>query len=132
MTQQGVADSRGLNRPRPGGRLWILVVFSLLGLLSWGILFFAASKGVLNCRGRPTSLVLLLRVEVAKLSLPLRCHPSLGLHHLLRLVGAAGGLVALRGVKVVQVPARGPACIVKGRHVVRARASGVGKTGICS
>jgi hypothetical protein len=47
------------------------------------------------------SLVLLLRVEVSKLSLPLGRHPSLGLHDLLCLVGAARGLVALRSIEVV-------------------------------
>lgn len=61
---------------------------------------------MLHSRGWPTSLVLLFRVEVAELALPLSCHPSLGLHDLFRLVGAAGRLVALSRVKVVQVGAR--------------------------
>lgn len=43
---------------------------------------------------------------VAKLSLPLSRHPPLGLHHLLRLVGTARALVALRRVEVLQVWAR--------------------------
>ena len=57
-------------------------------------------------RGRPTSVVLLLLMIVAKLSLPLSRHPPLGLHHLLRLVGTARALVALRRVEVLQVRAR--------------------------
>lgn len=39
--------------------------------------------------GRPTSVVLLFLMIVAKLSLPLSRHPPLGLHHLLRLVGSS-------------------------------------------
>ena len=54
-------------------------------------------------RGRPTSVVLLLLMVISKLSLPLSRHPPLCLHHLLRLVGAARGLVSLGGVKVLQV-----------------------------
>ena len=54
-------------------------------------------------RGRPTSVVLLLLMVVSELSLPLGRHPSLRLHHLLRLVGAARGLVPLAGVKVLEV-----------------------------
>jgi len=54
-------------------------------------------------RGRPTSVVLLLLMVVAELSLPLGRHPSLRLHHLLRLVGAARGLVPLGGVEILQV-----------------------------
>lgn len=54
-------------------------------------------------RGRPTSVVLLLLMVIPKLSLSLSRHSPLGLHHLLRLVGAARGLVALGGVEVLQV-----------------------------
>jgi hypothetical protein len=54
-------------------------------------------------RGRPTSVVLLLLMVIPKLSLSLSCHSPLGLHHLLRFVGAARGLVTLGGVKVLQV-----------------------------
>lgn len=57
--------------------------------------------------GRPTSVVLLLLMIVAKLALPLSCHPPLGLHHLLRLVGAARGLVSLGGVEILEVRRRG-------------------------
>lgn len=57
-------------------------------------------------RGRPTSIELLLLMVIPKLSLPLSCHSPLGLHHLLRLVGAARGLVALRRVEVLQVGRR--------------------------
>lgn len=48
-------------------------------------------------------MVLLLRVEVAQLSLPLSRHPPLGLNHLLCLARAAGGLVALSSVEVLKV-----------------------------
>jgi hypothetical protein len=48
-------------------------------------------------------LVLLLRVQVAKLSLPLSSHPSLSLHDLLCLVRASRGLVTLGGVEVVEI-----------------------------
>jgi len=100
--------------------------------LSWGILSLRPGKRMLNCRGWPTSLVLLLRVEVAQLSLPLGCHPSLRLHNLLRLVAAARGLVALGRVEVVEVLARGSTGIVKRIHVVRARTATVGDTRIYS
>lgn len=63
---------------------------------------------VLYCRGWPTSLVLLLRVQVSQLPLALRRHPPLRLHDLLRFVRAARGLVALGGVEVVQVVAGWP------------------------
>lgn len=56
--------------------------------------------------GRPTSVVLLLLMIVAKLSLPLSRHPPLGLHHLLRLVGSSRRLMALSGVKVLEIGAR--------------------------
>ena len=54
-------------------------------------------------RGRPTSVVLLLLMVIAELSLPLSRHPPLRLNHLLRLVGAARGLMSLGGVEVLQV-----------------------------
>lgn len=61
---------------------------------------------VLYCRGWPTSVVLLLLMIVAKLSLPLSRHPSLSRHHRVGLVGAARGLVSLRSIEVLQVGAR--------------------------
>lgn len=54
-------------------------------------------------RGRPTSVVLLLLMVIPQLSLSLSRHSPLGLHHLLRLVGAARGLLALGGVEGLQV-----------------------------
>lgn len=54
-------------------------------------------------RGRPTSVELLLLVVVAQLALPLGCHPPLVLDHLLRIIGAARGLMSLRGVEVLQI-----------------------------
>lgn len=54
-------------------------------------------------RGRPTSVVLLLLMIVSKLTLPLSRHSPLGLHHLLRLVGTARGLMPLRRVEVLQI-----------------------------
>lgn len=48
-------------------------------------------------------MILLLRVEVSKLTLPLSCHPSLSLHDLLRLVGASRRLVTLGGIEIVEV-----------------------------
>jgi hypothetical protein len=60
-------------------------------------------RKLLYSGGRPTSLVLLLRVQVSELPLPLGSHPSLSLHDLLCLVGASGGLVALGGIEVVEV-----------------------------
>lgn len=64
-------------------------------------------------RGWPTSVVLLLLVVVAQLSLPLGRHPSLCLHHLLDLVGATRWLVSLAGVEALQVRAREGARIPK-------------------
>ena len=58
---------------------------------------------MLYSRGRPTSVVLLLLMVIPQLSLSLSRHSPLGLHHLLRLVGAARGLVALGGVEVLEV-----------------------------
>lgn len=54
-------------------------------------------------RGRPTSVKLLLLVVVAQLALPLGRHPPLVLDHLLRIVGAARGLVSLGGVKILKI-----------------------------
>jgi hypothetical protein len=72
--------------------------------------------------GRPTSIVLLLLMVIPKLSLPLSCHSPLGLHHLLRLVGAARGLVALGLVERLEVagPVRAAGVVVVA-HRVRAR-----------
>jgi hypothetical protein len=63
--------------------------------------------------GRPTSVVLLLLMIVAKLALPLSCHPPLGLHHLLRLVGAARGLVSLGGIEILEIRRRGARTAIK-------------------
>ena len=68
-------------------------------------------------------MVLLLRVQVSKLSLPLSCHPSLSLHDLLCLVGASGGLVSLGRIEVVQVGARGTTSIIEVVHGVGAGAA---------
>lgn len=60
-------------------------------------------------RGRPTSIVLLLLVVVAELSLTLSCHPPLRLHHLLGLVRATRRLVPLAGIEALEVgPGKGP------------------------
>ena len=61
-------------------------------------------------------MVLLLRVEIAQLTLSLRCHPSLGLHDLFRLVGAARGLMTLSGVEIVQVCALLPTRLIEVVH----------------
>ena len=66
-------------------------------------------------------MVLLLRVQIAQLTLSLRCHPSLGLHDLFRLVGAARGLVTLSGVEVVQVGTLLPTRIIEIVHGVGSR-----------
>ena len=79
--------------------------------------------------GRPTSVVLLLLMIVAKLALPLSRHPPLGLHHLLRLVGAARGLVSLGGIEILEIRRGGarPAIILD-----RLRALGPARsTGVC-
>lgn len=70
-------------------------------------------------RGRPTPVVLLLLMVITKLTLPLSSHSPLGLHHLLRLVRAARGLVPLRCVEVLQV----------GRVLVRRTAADITKVG---
>ena len=62
---------------------------------------FVIGRLMLYRRGRPTSVVLLLLMVVPQLSLSLSCHSPLGLHHLLRLVGAARGLVSLGRVEVL-------------------------------
>lgn len=51
-------------------------------------------------RSSHTSIVLLLLVVVTELSFPLGGHPTLGLHHLFRLIGAT--LEALRGVEALE------------------------------
>lgn len=79
--------------------------------------------------GRPTSVVLLLLMIVAKLALPLSRHPPLGLHHLLRLVGAARGLVSLGGVEILEVRRRGAGPAIK---LDRLRALGAARsTRVC-
>jgi hypothetical protein len=50
-----------------------------------------------------SSIVLLLLVVVAELSLTLRCHPPLRLHHLLGLIGTTWWLVPLAGVEALEV-----------------------------
>jgi hypothetical protein len=72
--------------------------------------------------GRPTSVVLLLLMVVAKLSLPLGRHPSLRLHHLLCLIGAARRLVPLAGVEVLQVRLMAAARVAVVASLVRPRA----------
>lgn len=75
-------------------------------------------------RGWPTSVVLLLLMIVAKISLSLSRHPPLGLHHLLRLVRAPRRLVALRGIEVLKISARvGTSMIGERGHGVRLRAT---------
>lgn len=75
--------------------------------------------------GKDGSLVLLLSVQVSKLSLPLSCHPSLRLHDLLCLVGASRGLVTLVGVEVLEVGSLGASGVIKVVNRMRARARGV-------
>ena len=58
---------------------------------------------LLERRGRPTAVILLLLVVVAELALALRRHAPLGLEHLLGLAGAARRLVPLRRVEGLQV-----------------------------
>lgn len=77
-------------------------------------------------RGRPTSIVLLLLVIVAELSLALCCHPPLCLHHLLGLVAATGWLVPLAGIEVLEVgPGEGARIteVTAGRMVPRGATS---------
>lgn len=69
-------------------------------------LFDFDANFVLYRAGRPTSVVLLLLMIVAKLSLPLSRHPPLGLHHLLRLVGSSRRLVALSGIEILKIRTR--------------------------
>ena len=79
-------------KPRRFFFMFFLVCFVVIGM-----------DVMLYSRGRPTSVVLLLLMIVPKLSLPLGRHSPLGLHHLLRLVRAARGLVPLGCVEVLQV-----------------------------
>ena len=119
--EQGWLAAIIFNRPWSG-----CVLFFYLGYPS-------LRQEVLYCRGWPTSLVLLLRVEVAELSFPLSCHPSLNLHDLLCLVVAARGLVALGGVEVVEIlPLRAATGFVEVVHGVGAVTAAVGGSGICS
>lgn len=67
-------------------------------------------------------MVLLLGMQVSKLSLPLSCHPSLGLHDLLGLVGAARGLVSLGSVEIVEVLPRWASRVVEAVDGVLTRA----------
>lgn len=67
-------------------------------------------------------MVLLLGVQVSKLSLPLSCHPSLGLHDLLGFVGATRGLVSLGGIEVVEVCPRRASLVVEAVHGMLTRA----------
>lgn len=98
---------------------------SILGiLLSW--------KESLNCRGWPTSLILLLSVEVSKFAFALGGHAPLGLHHLLGIVGAARRLVvSLLGVKVLEIGARRAARLVKVVDGVGSGALAVGGAACC-
>lgn len=75
--------------------------------------------------GRPTSVVLLLLMIVAQLTLTLGCHAALSLDNLLGLVGSARGLVSLAGVKVLEVRLVGTASVAELGHGVR---TGVGVT----
>ncbi len=77
---------------------------------------------VLYRRGWPTSVILLFLMIVAKFSLPLSCHPPLGLHHLLRLVGAARRLVTLRSIEILQIGARMAGARVAKLQGMRSRA----------
>jgi len=52
-------------------------------------------------RGWPTSIVLLLLVVVAQLSLTLSRHSSLCLHHLFGLISTTGRYMPLVGVEVL-------------------------------
>jgi hypothetical protein len=52
-------------------------------------------------RGWPTSIVLLLLVVVAQLSLTLSRHPSLCLHHLFGLISTTRRYMSLVGVEVL-------------------------------
>jgi hypothetical protein len=79
---------------------------------------------VLYRRGRPTSVVLLLLVVVAKLSLPLSRQPPLRLHHLLRLVGSARGLVSLGRIEALEAGAGvASASLTEVGHGVRSRST---------
>jgi hypothetical protein len=88
---------------------------------------------VLHSRGRPTSVVLLLLMVVAKFSLPLSSHSPLCLHHLLRLVGSARRLVSLRSIEVLQAGASvtTDARITELGYRVRSRAWSRGSSAVC-
>lgn len=79
---------------------------------------------LLERRGRPTAVILLLLVVVAQLALALRRHAPLGLEHLLGLAGAARRLVTLRRVEGLQVRRREGARVAA--EVITAGASAYG------
>lgn len=79
---------------------------------------------LLERRGRPTAVILLLLVVVAQLTLALRRHAPLRLQHLLGLAGAARRLVPLRRVEGLQVRRREGARVAA--EVVTAGASAHG------
>ncbi len=79
---------------------------------------------LLERRGRPTAVILLLLVVVAELALALRRHAPLGLEHLLGFAGAARRLVPLRRVEGLQVRRREGARVAA--EVVTAGASAHG------
>lgn len=91
-------DARNASAPSPEMCIFLSLCL-YLDILEIGVL-------VLYSRGRPTSLILLLRMKVSKFSFPLCCHPSLCLHHLLRLAGPTRGLVALIGIEALHVGRR--------------------------
>ena len=68
---------------------------------------------VLYRRGRPTSVILLLLMVVAQLSLALGCHSSLRLHHLFGLIRASRWYMSLAGIEVLQVRPGEGTCIAK-------------------
>ena len=85
---------------------------------------------VLYRRGRPTSVVLLLLMIIAKLSLALSRHPSLCLHHLFGLARAARWLVSLSCVEVLEIGTREGSLIAEFTDGVVARGR-TPHTGIC-
>ncbi len=101
-----VVQQRGMRADRNGCGRWRPRIFLASFMIFFSFWFLVIGRLMLYRRGRPTSIELLLLMVIPKLSLPLSCHSPLGLHHLLRLVGAARGLVALRRVEVLQVGRR--------------------------
>ena len=86
-------------------RAWDMVVATRerAGINRIFIFLILPNGWMLYRRGRPTSVILLLLMVIAKVTLPLSRHPPLGLYHGLCLVGAARGLVSLGGVVVLEV-----------------------------